>query len=464
MKMPPLNPQSRNDSLCWGQALGALSAQDVEMILAERKQSDPAVEFFERGYLLARQGRHQDAIKSYDAAWRLHPNDAEILYDRACSFMASRQWGEARLDLEMAIVLQPRNPLFQANLSHVHLIDRDVASAKKTAQCAIELNPRDYVGRFNLAHAFVLGGDRWHARKLYRSLGFSVHESLPALRQGLIEDLAEFRAAGWPEAKLAVLQNSSKFLVPRIPIPLKIQRWKTDWANRLATGWRTLADRLRDEVGYRRWILYKEHYLPLRRFLRHLLASKPDVPQGVPALLGMALTVARNETSFFGFFNLEPVGTEPPTKEGILTIFKPSGPAFRELTTLQVETDLEGVIRDLRLRLARTFVDDPRSGIFAADIAQSFLLSSVGAAGNARVSPLALEIRGRAGSTAPIITGPGEFQTKLRESPSIGYQIYRGKNDTLQIGLPKRVRVTLANVREESGLFLQIRAASGASA
>ena len=247
-------------------------------------------------------------------------------------------------------------------------------------------------------------------------------------------------------------------MVPRTPVPVKIQAWKSlAGAEGLATRWKIFVDRKRDEFRYRRWILYQDTVVPFRQFLRNLLAKKPVAFQDTPALLGMPLSIARNETNFFGFFNLEPVGSEEPVNDGVFTTFKPTGPTFHELVTLQVGTDRAGVIRDLRLCIARTFIDDPKSGIFAADIARSFLLSSVGASGYPRASTLALEIGGRARTIQPFITHQRSFQTELPKHPSPGYQIYRGKDERHQIALAKRIEITLSNVREESGLFFQMR-------
>jgi hypothetical protein len=58
--------------------------------------------------------------------------------------------------------------------------------------------------------------------------------------------------------------------------------------------------------------------------------------------------------------------------------FRPSGAAFHDLVALEALTGADEALRELRLLLARSFIDDPRNGAFALDITKSFLSSALG--------------------------------------------------------------------------------------
>jgi hypothetical protein len=57
--------------------------------------------------------------------------------------------------------------------------------------------------------------------------------------------------------------------------------------------------------------------------------------------------------------------------------FRSSGPSFHSLVEVDVLTDQDGTIRAARIGLDRSFINDPGSGVFARDIAKSFLGWSV---------------------------------------------------------------------------------------
>lgn len=80
-------------------------------------------------------------------------------------------------------------------------------------------------------------------------------------------------------------------------------------------------------------------------------------------------------SEFFQWFSLEP----DTAGDGTAHFFRPAGPAFHDLVQLQVLTGGSDDIRELRLHLARSFVDDPRNGAFALDITKSFLHAALGA-------------------------------------------------------------------------------------
>jgi hypothetical protein len=88
--------------------------------------------------------------------------------------------------------------------------------------------------------------------------------------------------------------------------------------------------------------------------------------------LGDSVSALRN-SEFFDWFSLQP----DAAGNGTMT-FRPSGAAFHDLVALQALTGGDDTLRELRLTLARSFIDDRRNGAFALDITKSFLRSALG--------------------------------------------------------------------------------------
>jgi len=96
--------------------------------------------------------------------------------------------------------------------------------------------------------------------------------------------------------------------------------------------------------------------------------SSNTAPQPPAGFIGMTLGEARR-MHFFQWFNLEPT-TVPGAA---LEVFKPSGEKFHDLVTVTAQVDAAERIAMIELVVARIFIEDPREGIFAADMAKSFL-------------------------------------------------------------------------------------------
>lgn len=92
-----------------------------------------------------------------------------------------------------------------------------------------------------------------------------------------------------------------------------------------------------------------------------------------PAVAATDLPTAM-KSGFFQFFNLEASCPLVAGDNGThWQCFRPSGPKFRALVELDVQTDAQGVIVASQLGIDRGFIDSPRDGVFARDIAKSYL-------------------------------------------------------------------------------------------
>jgi hypothetical protein len=95
------------------------------------------------------------------------------------------------------------------------------------------------------------------------------------------------------------------------------------------------------------------------------------VPEDATApMIGADLNKVQRTRDFFIFFHLVPTG--PANAQGVTT-FRPSGERFHDLVWLSVTTDRDARITAMTLMIRRSFIDDPKNGIFARDIVKSFI-------------------------------------------------------------------------------------------
>ncbi len=141
------------------------------------------------------------------------------------------------------------------------------------------------------------------------------------------------------------------------------------------------------------------------------------------ALVGLSLEEA-TRTGFFQWFNLEPAAQLDAHR----TAFKPSGPNFRDLVAVTVLVSEEGRITAIDLALARSFIEDPRQGMFAADLAKSFLAAALEPADRAHMQHLIDTIAYGGRYARPILVRPDNRPEPQLERDSAPYQVWLGRN------------------------------------
>lgn len=159
---------------------------------------------------------------------------------------------------------------------------------------------------------------------------------------------------------------------------------------------------------------------------------------GLPAYLeaapfggfGVSLDQAR-KTDFFTWFHLTQVAQEE-VADAKVTSFKPSGEKFRELVTFKVTTAQDGSLTAMELSLRRAFVDNPRDGIFARDITKSLLRTAFADSADEEIKALADQIEYLGTSTSVIIQHSSRKPPKLPASPTPGYLVYLGKQQSYE--------------------------------
>jgi hypothetical protein len=103
------------------------------------------------------------------------------------------------------------------------------------------------------------------------------------------------------------------------------------------------------------------------------------------------------KTDFFTWFNLVLTDAQKKGADTVNT-FHPGTGDFRDLATVTVKVDSDDVIRAMDLTLERSFVDHQHNGVFARDIAKSFLRSATPEPDRPKIEDLATAIENPAQS------------------------------------------------------------------
>jgi hypothetical protein len=179
--------------------------------------------------------------------------------------------------------------------------------------------------------------------------------------------------------------------------------------------------------------------------LATVVAAQPPVG----GFLGQPLETAK-QSAFFGWFHLAQVGSIPAGDGAQVLTFKPTGDKFHELTTVEVTLNPDGTVRRMDLILSRSFIDDPNDGVFARDIAKSFLHDAPSTDDAAAMANLSDEIQYRFTPRTPVLMGPGAHTPDLSAVPSDGYLAFAGERKSYSRNLAHSV-VTIENASRNNG-------------
>lgn len=107
-----------------------------------------------------------------------------------------------------------------------------------------------------------------------------------------------------------------------------------------------------------------------------LAAFAALLPATLSAQLGRTLDDVRGE-DFWTYFQLQPTNPGEPIAANSQVRFRTTAARFAPRVLVTVALDGEKLIRTMEISLTREFVDDPQVGVFAADIAKSFLQAAL---------------------------------------------------------------------------------------
>jgi hypothetical protein len=162
-------------------------------------------------------------------------------------------------------------------------------------------------------------------------------------------------------------------------------------------------------------------------------------------MIGSELKQALDQ-EFFRWFSLERY--EPPqaladgrTWHG----FRPSGEKFRALVTVNLETDAATRIIDAKLCLDRAFIEHPKDGAFARDIAAGFLRWALPPDRQNAVGGFLSEL----GDLGPNVIRLARTQPAPSGSPGALYRVFLGQDKDAEQALPGALlRVTNLQARD----------------
>lgn len=144
--------------------------------------------------------------------------------------------------------------------------------------------------------------------------------------------------------------------------------------------------------------------------------------------LGESLEQAK-QTEIFRWFHLEETG-----RTARVVHFQPSGDKFHDLVTLNLSLDSRGRLVGAELVLLRSFVDSGRDGMFARDIAKSFVRVVTRAEERNTVADLLAEIEQPPANLSQTLIVGARTMPKPPAESTPGYQVFLGKLPSYQQG------------------------------
>lgn len=165
------------------------------------------------------------------------------------------------------------------------------------------------------------------------------------------------------------------------------------------------------------------------------------------------------ETDFFRWFSLTETGSAKDENGRKVVTFRPESEKFHGLVSLDVVLHEDGTIAVVHLSLARAFVEDEIDGIFARDIAKSFIRAAIPVADESSVTAVANEIEYR--HNFAVITGiAASERPQLPPQPTEGFLAFVGRQQLYE-GAFSQSRIRIEQADNDSGKAVVISIAAG---
>lgn len=165
------------------------------------------------------------------------------------------------------------------------------------------------------------------------------------------------------------------------------------------------------------------------------------------------------QTDFFRWFSMMETGTAKDETGRKIVIFRPDGEKFHDVVSLDLVLHEYGTIAVAHLTLAKAFVDDPMDGIFARDIAKSFIRAAIPAVDEGSVADVANDIEYR--HDFSLITGvPAAERPQLPPEPTSGFLAFVGEKDVYKQTF-RQSRIRIEQVSRDTGSAVEISIGAG---
>lgn len=169
----------------------------------------------------------------------------------------------------------------------------------------------------------------------------------------------------------------------------------------------------------------------------------PAAPGEAPVLGDML------KTDFFTFFHLQQDRMEEDTRIGGRRVyFKPAGPRFHDLVTVVLTVTADDHVTGQKLILARSFIDDPGTAIFARDIAKTYLSNALNREELLMAARLYEDIWQFESQAEVPIPGAFRAEAKVPVLISPGFQTFVGKGPDYKESWPRN-SLSLSNTMVE---------------
>ncbi|MBX9695139.1 MAG: tetratricopeptide repeat protein [Cyanobacteria bacterium] len=99
-----------------------------------------------RGLIFMRMRRHEAAIKDFNESLAIDPHHIPSLYQRSWAFCNLHRLEEAKKDIEVAILVQPKEPLFYSHLSSIYFAMNDHGKCLAAINQSVKLDFYAYRG------------------------------------------------------------------------------------------------------------------------------------------------------------------------------------------------------------------------------------------------------------------------------------------------------------------------------
>ena len=189
----------------------ALEAGNVEEAIryyeraAQLNPNDEDI-YYNLGIAYSRAGHRQEAIKAYQNALKLMPSYAEAHNNLGNLLFRMGKTNEGLVHLKKAVELNPEYAKAWNNLGTAYGVLGDTNEAFRCFQRAICIDPKNWEARFNLASILLRCGDMKAARSNYEAVLEAKPGFMPAKK--ILERLDRF-ATNRPAATNSALTNST---------------------------------------------------------------------------------------------------------------------------------------------------------------------------------------------------------------------------------------------------------------
>ncbi len=164
--------------------------------------------------------------------------------------------------------------------------------------------------------------------------------------------------------------------------------------------------------------------------------------------LGSQNIKAAKKSEFFRWFSFSEIETVKGENGNAVASFRPTGGKFDRLVTLRVVLDDRHCICQLHLSLDMSFVGDEKDGMFARDIAKSFLRAALPRADANSAAVLADEIAFR--HEFPVITHATLPRPPLPAEPTPGFLAFTGQRQLFE-AIYSQSSLRIEQTRTDSG-------------